>query len=75
MQQSSPKSSNVYLVILGDDHAGSSGEVKGYRGLVAPQVVDMEHNGLWQVLLATPDDPPQPRVHQPIPAGFNVVKG
>lgn len=57
-----------HLVVLGNDHAGTPGEVEGDRGLVASQVVDMEDNGLRQVLLAPPDDPAQARVHQPIPA-------
>ena len=58
----------THLVVLGNDHAGPSGEVEGDRGLVAAQVVDVEDNGLWQVLLAAPDDPAKTRIHQPIPA-------
>ena len=36
-----------YLVVLGNDHASTSGEVEGDGGLVAAQVVDVEHDGLW----------------------------
>lgn len=57
-----------HLVVLGNDHASTPGEVEGDRCLVASQVVDMEDDRLWQVLLAPPDDPAQAGVHQPIPA-------
>jgi len=57
-----------HLVVLGNDHASTPREIEGDRGLVASQVVDMEHDRLRQVLLAPPDDPAQARVHQPIPA-------
>lgn len=57
----------AHLIVLGNDHVSSSGEVEGDRGLVASQVVNVEHDGLWQILLAAPDDPPEAGVHQSIP--------
>ncbi len=60
------------LVVLSHDHVGILGEVEVEGWLVSAQVVHMEDETVIHTRPVTPDDPPDSRVHQPIPAKANL---